>query len=339
VRHPPADLETEHLAAALAEGWRLAVDELAYLPVGGGSHHWVARAGGGGRHFVTVDVLEDKDWLGTTHDEVLAGLTAALETAETLRTTAGLGFVVAPLGAHDGAVVHRISPRHALAVYPFHDGHSFPFGPYADPGQRDRALDLLVALHRATPIVGDRAPRHLLGFGGRDELERFLADPGRPWDAGPFGEPARRLFASHRHDVTALVARFDLLAARTAQARSDTVVTHGEPHPANLLEAAGALLLVDWDTVGLAPPERDLALVLGEGGAGRERYEAMTGHEVHLDVITLYRLRWYLDDLGSAVRLFRHPHGRDADTERWWDALAPRVGGLSGWLERSDGLV
>jgi spectinomycin phosphotransferase len=36
------------------------------------------------------------------------------------------------------------------------------------------------------------------------------------------------------------------------------LVTHGEPPPGNILRAAGKLRLIDWDTAGLALPERDL---------------------------------------------------------------------------------
>jgi aminoglycoside phosphotransferase (APT) family kinase protein len=36
------------------------------------------------------------------------------------------------------------------------------------------------------------------------------------------------------------------------------VLTHGEPHGANVLLGEGGLSLVDWDTVGIAEPERDL---------------------------------------------------------------------------------
>jgi spectinomycin phosphotransferase len=48
---------------------------------------------------------------------------------------------------------------------------------------------------------------------------------------------------------------------REAAESGPVVVTHGEPHPGNILRAAGGLYLIDWDTVGLALPERDLWMV------------------------------------------------------------------------------
>jgi thiamine kinase-like enzyme len=50
------------------------------------------------------------------------------------------------------------------------------------------------------------------------------------------------------------------------------VVTHGEPHPANVIRTPGGLKLIDWDTVQLAPAERDLWMVAGPSGDDFDRY-------------------------------------------------------------------
>lgn len=36
------------------------------------------------------------------------------------------------------------------------------------------------------------------------------------------------------------------------------VVTHGEPHPGNVIRTSHGLRIIDWTTVQMAPPERDL---------------------------------------------------------------------------------
>ena len=81
--------------------------------------------------------------------------------------------------------------------------------------------------------------------------------------------------------------------------------------------AARRLVLIDWDTAGLGPPERDLALI-ATGGADLGRYRQATGRQLHPAILTFYRLRWYLDDgLASAIRLFRNRHRDTPDTPRW----------------------
>ena len=80
-------------------------------------------------------------------------------------------------------------------------------------------------------------------------------------------------------------------------------------------------MLIDWDTVGLAPPERDLWMVATETGAELQRYTELTGRPVDLAAIELYRLRWALDDLSCFVRDLRAPHRRTPGTEHAWQAL------------------
>jgi spectinomycin phosphotransferase len=128
------------------------------------------------------------------------------------------------------------------------------------------------------------------------------------------------------------VGRFDALAERTSVARAAAVVTHGEPHPANLMTVDGNALLIDWDTTALGPPERDLWLIVSER-SDIEQYERATGRQVDPAVLVLYRLRWFLDDLGSAVRLFRNPHLESADTRRWIEALEPGLAQIDGWVD------
>jgi spectinomycin phosphotransferase len=306
-----------------------------YVPEGGGSHHWRMIDQHGRRHFVTVDDLDNKDWLADTRDAAFEGLTRALSTAEVLRRIVGLEFVVAPVATpRGGDMIRRLSGRFAVSVFPFLVGHAFPIDSYEDTQLRDQALDMVAALHQSTPAVLSNAPRHVIRYGGQRDLKAFLSDPRRPWEGGPFSEPAHLLLSGRQGDVAELVARFDGLVELTAPARRNVVITHGEPHPANLMAVDGRVALIDWDTAALAPPERDLSLIATAPGEAIERYEQATGHEVDFAVITLYCLRWYLDDLASTVRLFRNPHVEDSDTRRWWEGLAPRLEVLPAWLAR-----
>jgi spectinomycin phosphotransferase len=333
VRSPPADLVPARMAAALAEGWHVHPARVDYVPEGGGSHHWKVTGGDGLARFVTVDDLDGKDWLGDTREAVFGGLGRALGTAVALRDGAGLDFVVAPVPARDGGLLHRIDDRYAVCVFPFLAGRSYRFGPYADPLLRGRALDMIAALHRATSAVRGLAPPHVLSFSGRDDLDAFLRDPGRPWSGGPFSEPARQLLATRTADLARLTAGFGQLTAATAAARADPVITHGEPHPANLMSVGDRLVLIDWDTAALAPPERDVSLIATTSGEGIDRYQQAAGRNLDPAVITLYRSRWYLDDLASAIRLFRGPHRDTPDTRQWRDSLAPALEQLPRWLQ------
>jgi spectinomycin phosphotransferase len=335
VRSPPTDLEPDRLCEELLDGWRLEVEWLEYVPEGGGGHHWKAVDRSGEAHFVTVDDLDNKDWMAESRERACDGLRRAFETAAKLRDEAGLDFVVAPVRDSDGRPLRRVEPRYTVSVFPFIAGETFTFGPHADPELRSRVTEMIVTLHQSTDTVRGIAPRHSLRFGGEREMRAFLVRPGERWLEGPFSEPARILFADQVGDLTRLVGGFDRLVLRTAPKRRRLVITHGEPHPANLISEGGRLHLIDWDTTALAAPERDLSLIATTEAAEQlELYKEATRYEVDADLITLYQLRWYVDDLGSAIRLFRGIHTDTADTRRWFEALPSRLDALPIWLDR-----
>lgn len=335
MRSAPPDLLPERLASALAEGWGLRAASLDYRPVGGGSHHWLVADGHGPHRFVTVDDLDGKDWFGGTREAVSGGLRCALRTAAALRRQADLEFVVAPLPDFGGEPLRRVDDRYTVSVFPFLGGHSFPFGGFPDAEVRGQVLEMIAALHRSTPAVRDLAPAHVPSFTGRPGLNEFLLDPGRPWHGGPFSAGAQHLAAARAADIARLVAAFGRLAEATAPARADLVITHGEPHPANIMRVDGRLVLIDWDTVALAAPERDIAMIAA-GPADVDRYQEAAGRPVDPAVVLLYRLRWYLDDVSSAVSMFRGPHQDTADTRGWRQSLAPLLEELPGWLDALD---
>src|SRR5712691_6805979 len=113
----PEALKDSDLLDCLLLGWGLNVVRADYAPVGGGSYHWVAQDTADQRYWVTVDDLDDKDFLGDTRASAFNGLRCAFDTALALRET-GLEFVVAPLRSTKGATVEPLDTRHAVAVYP-----------------------------------------------------------------------------------------------------------------------------------------------------------------------------------------------------------------------------
>jgi spectinomycin phosphotransferase len=248
--------------------------------------------------------------------------------------------VVAPLDARDGEPLRRLDDRYALSVFPFLAGCSYEFGPYPDEWLRGQALELIATLHRSAPAVRGLVPVHAPGFAGRGDLGAFLLEPDRPWDGGPLSAAAHDLLRARTVGLARLAEGFDHLAAITGPARAHPVITHGEPHPGNLMSADGRLVLVDWDTVALAPPERDVSMIVAAGTAGidrhTDRYQEAAGRKLDFAVITLYQLRWYLDDLASAIRMFRNPHRETPDARRWLDSVAPGLERLGWWLDQLD---
>jgi spectinomycin phosphotransferase len=319
VKSLPYGLDRSEIVTALATGWDFAAESLEYAPLGFGSYHWVAITATGERRFVTVDDLDHAPVAG--RDAAFARLTSALDAAHALRHDGRLDFVVAPLRARDGATVRRMGARFAIALYPFVDGVAGVFGDVRTPAERDEVVDVLVALHDATRIVPADTARIAVEVPGRDDIERALGDLGTPWSGGPYSEPARAWLADHLEPVRAALDEFDRLATAVAGKRSAPVITHGEPHPGNFVRTAAGLRLVDWDTAGLAPPERDLWMVADGSGAALERYAAATGHPPDESALELSRLSWDLSDVASYLRQLRSTHEQNEDSEQGWAEL------------------
>jgi spectinomycin phosphotransferase len=304
------EIRDSDVAAALARQWDLMVQDMSYLPVGFGGYHWLAVDQTGSRWFVTVSDLA-APWL--------PDLPAAMQTAAWLATEAGLEFVVAPVPTRAGQVVGSLDSRHALTLFPYLDAAPNRVEDPVDDGDRAAIIDMLARLHTAIP-KGIQAPRRPLQLGTRQAIDQALASLGVPWNSGPYAEPGRDLLARYERPLREAFARFDGLLDRVREAGGPYVITHGEPHPGNLLRTRTGLCLVDWDMTALARPERDLWWVIS-GDQDAARYSSRTGWTVNQDALALYRLRWGLDDTAEFLSEIRGPHQRTADTLLSWTGL------------------
>jgi spectinomycin phosphotransferase len=310
VRERPVDIRDSDVAAALARQWALTVQDLSYLPVGFGGYHWLAVDPTGSRWFVTVSDLVTP-WV--------PDLPAAMQTAAWLATEAGLDFVVAPVPTRAGQVVGSVDSRHTLTLFPYLDAAPSHFEDPIDDRDRAVIIDMLARLHTATP-KGIQVPSRPLGLTTRQAIDQALASLGVPWNGGPYAEPGRDLLARYERPLRQAFARFDGLLDRVRGARGPYVITHGEPHPGNLLRTRAGLCLVDWDMTALARPERDLWWVIS-GDQDAARYSQRTGWTVNQDALALYRLRWDLDDIAGFLSHIRGPHQQTADTLMTWTEL------------------
>lgn len=321
MRERPQGVQDAELAAVLSDQWALVVVALEYLPVGFGGYHWRATDRDGAQWFVTVTDLASMYG---------SDLGPAMETAVDL-AAAGLDFVVAPVRTATGPSVASLGSGYAVTLYPYVAGPPGEWGDVLGPGDRLAVVALLAALHAMPPPA--LAPVRELRLARRDALTDALAALDQPWSGGPFAEPARKLLAGRTAEVTGALDRFDDLTRRVLSDGGPPVVTHGEPHAGNLLRDGAGFRLIDWDTVGVAPPERDLWDLVGADGRQAPdpvttAYERLTGRAVNQEALALYRLRWPLDDLCLIVAELRAPHGPGADTQTSFASLAESLDAL-----------
>lgn len=298
MRSRPADLSDGELVDAVRRHWGLRLESLEYRPVGAGSHHWDAVDSAGTPWFLTVDDL-NKGRIAASPDEAFAVLKRAWRTVHWLEGE-GIEFAVGPappLGI-------RLKPRYALVVFPHVEGKPLGPGGYEDNDDRRRVAEMLRRLHELGPCpVADRDD---FAVPGRRKLESAMnTDAG--WDVGPYSARTRALLSKSRDGVADALRRYDELVERVRQSPERMVLTHGEPHSANVLrQENGRLLLIDWDTVLIAPPERDFAMVDNSGDP---------------DALALYHRWWDLAEICEYVERFRRPHVDDEDHRDAWEDL------------------
>ena len=319
----PDDLDRAALVSALERHWGIDAARIGYLPVGFGSYHWEAVAGDGSRWFVTADDLQTSD-AGREADDVFAALDRAFRTAATLHSDAGLEFVLAPVPSRGGPVLRRLDSRYAIHVERYVEGIAGMSGEFERAEQRRRMGTLIGRVHAASDRVSPGlAGRERFALPGHEVLEQALARLDEPWEHGPFGEPTRELLRAHASDVRDRLRAHDRLAAQVRDDPRAWVVTHGEPHSANVIEDRdGDLWLVDWDTTLVGPRERDLWMILDPDLSGWNEYAAVTGCDrPNAHALRLYRERWALGEICVYVAEFRRPHAENADTRTSWQEL------------------
>lgn len=323
---PPAELATADVVDGLAEGWGLDATSCEYAPLGFGSHHWIVVTGDGRRWFPTVHDLEakrrsDAEDVGAVWER----LQAALQTARSLADH-GAAYVVAPVPARDGAVTRLLRSRFALSLYPYVTGRSWTWGGYESASQRRDVLDLVVALHAASGEVGCEAGTDDFAIPRRDGLLEAIDDLAVRWDGGAYSERTRRLLDRHAADVVRVLEHHDRLAAAARRSPERLVLTHGEPHIGNVMAVGGRLVLIDWDTSLLGPPERDLWMIDAGDGAITDAYTAATARPVLPEAMGLYRVGWGLAEVALYVTELRGAHVEDRNTQESWENLGVYIG-------------
>lgn len=105
----------------------------------------------------------------------------------------------------------------------------------------------------------------------------------------------------HVVGVRRLLGNYDDLARHALRQPTNWVLIHGEPHSANVLRTHDGLRVIDWDTAMLAPPERDVWMLIPQQCHDllEGQYLDLTGHRVNRKWLSLYELWWDLSEIGG----------------------------------------
>ena len=268
MNEPPVGISDAGVLAIAQAHWDRDVDRVEHLPVGFGAWHWRASVAGTARLFLTYDLPKPGRHTAETLETAYAGAASLHD--------AGLEFVVPPMRASDGRFTVPAGAG-VLSATPWVAGER--------PAVADGVRPLLERLHATTPPALIAPWRPLVGPQFSEELaERIFV----PWNQGPFGERARDAIRTALPEITRWAETYSRLGA--AEDPDTWVTTHGEPHEHNQLLTGTGIVLVDWESLKLAPADRDIRT---PGG--------------------LFDLEWRLDEIDQYATWLAGPHGATDD--------------------------
>jgi spectinomycin phosphotransferase len=295
MHEPPFDLPDARLAACVRADYGLAVDAIAFLPLGRDSAAWVysVRTEDGAVFFLKVRV-------GPVNR---AGLLVPRYLHEH-----GVAPVVAPLPTATRRLWTR-ADGYTLTLYPFVTGTTGMTHGMAD-AQWITYGGALRRIHEAA------LPPEIVKVLRRESYVPLGANVIRDLEAriggASFAEPAAQELATfwqeQKEIIHTLVERAEELGQRLAHRTLPHVLCHADIHTNNvLLDAEGQVWIVDWDETMLAPRERDVMFAVGGGinrtvVGPREEELFLRGYgDTALDAIALayYRYAWAVSDIGD----------------------------------------
>lgn len=286
------DIDLGDLGAALERGYGIVAVDITFLPVGADPDATAWRV-------VTADgaVLFLKTKYGRFNTGPLA--------VPRFLSDSGIGEVVAPLRARDGALSFAASGVE-LVLYPFVNGRSGFDGGVLAPRQWTRLGTVLRCIHDARPpaaILRD-VETELFGPRWREQARRWLRGirPGRD----DIDLALSALLERRSGDVERLVARADELAhALRDDGGRPFVLCHTDLHAGNVLTGRdGEIHIVDWEGPRLAPKERDLMFIGGGvGGVWNDPedtvafYQGYRAAVIDMAALAYYRCERIVEDV------------------------------------------
>lgn len=304
------DLPNEKIAVCLRDSYGLAAAEITFLPLGYDVNTAVYRvsAGDGAHYFLKLR--------GGPFDELAVAVPQFLGQL-------GIGAIIGPIHTKEGQPWARVEPFTAI-VYPFVEGQNGFEIPV--PAQLWPVLGAsLKRIHTAAlpPALKRRLPQETYSPRWRDLAKAFQASAERTPFADAVAAQLAAFMRAKRDAIADLIGRAEQLAQALQARQLEMVLCHADIHAGNvLITPAGELYIVDWDTLALAPKERDL-MFPGAGlciaDAPHEEALFYQGYgQTDIDAIALayYRYERIVEDIAAYCEQLLATDAGGADREQ-----------------------
>lgn len=236
----------------------------------------------------------------------------------------GIYQVIAPLKTKGGLFCAKLN-TYTCILYPFIDGHNG----FQDPLSDDQWNELgraLKTVHSVTlpPDIQCKISIETYHPRWRESVKEFLVQAGNHPNEDPVATKFANGLLEHRNEIRLLIERAEELGYTLQSQSPERVLCHADIHAGNLLlEADGALHLIDWDDPMIAPKERDLMFIGGGIGGiwntSREValfYQGYGSIDLNLTALTYYRYERIVSDIAEFCAQILLTTEGTADRER-----------------------
>lgn len=291
----PPDVHGAQIIACLEAAYGLSIAEIAFLPLGADVDTAVYR--------VVADDTQQYFLKLRRGRFPEASVTIPQWLAE-----AGMPQLIAPLATRTTEALWAPLTPFTVILYPFVTGRS---GWEVDLSQH-QWIEFgvgLQALH--TSIVPSELkrtiPHETFTPVWRDRVTAFLRQAADHAVDDPVAAKLAHVFQAKHATIHQIVARAEQLASLLVQQPLERCLCHGDIHAGNILvDTTSRLYLVDWDTLVLAPKERDLMFIGGGIGGMWNRhhevewfYQGYGQAKVNLTALTYYRYERIVQDIAE----------------------------------------
>lgn len=289
------NLQDETLIACVREHYGVQAVHVAFLPLGADLNTAVFRvvADDGTAYFMKLR--------SGVFDETSVTLPRHL-------SDRGIAAIIPPLPTRTGRLWAHLM-AYTVILYPFVQGRNgYELDFTAQLWREFGAALKRIHTTSAPPTLMRAIQRERYSPQWRELVRAYLARVERESFDDPVAAKVALLLTAERQPILDLVDRAEHLARRLQSRPQHHVLCHSDVHAGNLLiDAAGALFIVDWDNPILAPKERDLMFIGGGQGftghtAGEEETFFYQGYgQTQIDPVALayYRYERIVQDIAA----------------------------------------
>lgn len=287
------DLHDDKISAVLQDAYGIKSEQLEFLPLGADLNTAVYRA-------VATDMTPYFVKLRRGDFNEMTVIIPRFLHAE------GVPHLIAPLSTRTDTLWTEVE-AYKVMVYPFVEGKDGYDAPLTGAQWRDMA-NAFKQIH-TTPIPSDmelRLTRERYASVWREKVKTYLARTDENTVDDPIVLDLFGFLAENRADLFQIVERAEQLAHEIQSFSPEYVLCHADIHAGNvLIQADGTFYIVDWDTMVMAPKERDL-MYFGAGLWGKwqsaeeeERLFFQGYGEANIDAVILayYRYERIVEDI------------------------------------------